>query len=293
MPCRADRPHARRPVAPWQFTTAVTLGTIALLAVWFVVYALGLSGLQEHHNQRVLFSHLRQELALATAPIGGAIKPGVPVALLNIPALHLHNVVVVEGTASGQLELGPGHLPNTPLPGQAGYSEILGRSRTFGAPFGSLSHLKPGSTFSVTTGQGVFGYKVVDVRAPGDPIPPASDFSTSGLTFVTSQTGSWTSGWHAGNVLYVDANLAQGKIQPTPAGRPATVATADQPFHGDDSDLIRIVLWLQVMVALVAVTAWAWLRWTRPQLWLVTVPAALAVLWATTSAVFPLLPNLS
>lgn len=285
--------RARRPTSPAQFSVVVTLVTVLGLAAWFVFYMFVLSGVQEAHDQRVDFAHIREELALATVPIGGVIKPGSPVALMSVPQLHMNNVVVVDGTSSTQLESGPGHLADTPLPGQAGYSVLFGRATTFGGPFGSLHKLRAGSIITMTTGQGVFTYTVADVRTPGDPVPAALAAGGSRLVLVTAQSRGWRHAWGPGQVLYVDANLTHGSVQPAPAGRPAAVPQADNAFQGDDSGLVKLALWLQLMVALVAATGWAWLRWSRPQTWLVAVPAALAVLWGVTGAVAPLLPNLS
>ena len=50
-------------------------------------------------------------------------------------------MVVVEGTTPGEPDAGPGHLRDTPLPGQAGVSVVFGRRATFGAPFASLPQL--------------------------------------------------------------------------------------------------------------------------------------------------------
>jgi sortase A len=272
-----------------QLVAAVVLGTVLALAAWFVFYAFVLSGVQEQHDQRVSFAHIREELALATVPIGGVIKPGAPVALLSIPAVHLRNVVVVEGTNSAELEAGPGHFPATPLPGQAGDSLLLGRRSTFGGPFGSLSKLSPGSLIHVATGQGSFTYTVTDLRIPGDPLPSVLAADQSRLTLLTSHGG----GWGGGQALYIDANLTSGKIQPTPAGAPTVAPTTDLPFHGDDNGLVALVLWLQLMIVFAAATAWCWWRWTKPQTWLVAVPAGLAILWGATSAAMPFLPNLT
>ena len=54
--------------------------------------------------------------------------------MLDIPAIGIANMVVVEGTSPENLTLGPGHLRDTPLPGQAGISVVFGRRATFGAP---------------------------------------------------------------------------------------------------------------------------------------------------------------
>ena len=81
--------------------------------------------------------------------------------------------MVVDGTTSGLLEKGPGLKADTPLPGQAGTSIIYGRATMFGGPFRHLNVLRPGDVLEVTTGQGTFHYRVLDVRYSGGPRPPA------------------------------------------------------------------------------------------------------------------------
>ena len=111
------------------------------------------------HND---YANFRAELAQATAPTGPTdpanakklLAPGTPVAVLSIPEIGL-NAVVLEGTSSEVMEGGPGHLRDTQMPGQAGYSEIYGRRAAYGGPFARLSSLNPGQIFTVTTGQGV------------------------------------------------------------------------------------------------------------------------------------------
>jgi sortase A len=284
--------RTREPLSATRLAVAGGCATLLALTGWMVVYALFLSAFQEHHDQQVMYSHLREKLALATVPIGGQIARGTPIALLDAPAAGLHDTVVVEGAASSQLESGPGHFPASPLPGQAGVSVIYGRSATFGAPFGSLSTLRPGSTFSVTTGQGTFGYQVLDVRVAGDPLPAPLAAGRSRLTLVTSAEHGWRSGWSPTQALYVDADLVHGAVQPTPAGQPTQVSAADQPFHADTSHLMQLVLWLELLLIVAAGLTWSWLRWNRTQTWLLGLPLALAVLWGTAGAAAPLLPNL-
>ena len=283
-------------------------GGIAALGLWFVVYAVLLSSLQESHTQHLLYGQLRSELAQATVPFGGSMTPGAPVAYLEVPGVGL-NAVVVEGTSSADLANGPGHLPSTPLPGQAGNSRIYGRSTMFGAPFGSIHALRRGALITVTTGQGVFYFRVVDVRGPGNPGPSAAQLGPSSLTLVTSAGSGWVNGWTNDHVILADAALIAGKvpdsngeirlvggstaIQPAPPRRPTAVPAIDKPLAGDTGVLFPLVLWLEALVLVGAGLAWAYTRWTVWQVWVVGLPAVLALLWATTSAAMLLLPNLA
>jgi sortase A len=265
--------------------------TVRLVAAWCLAYALGLSGLQEQHDQGHLYDQFRENLAEATVPIGGAIAAGTPVALLQLPVAGAHKLVVVEGTSSSDLREGPGHRRDTPLPGQAGVAVVFGRGATFGAPFRNVSDLPAGADLTVTTGQGVFHYKVDRVRRPGDPLPPVLAPTSSRLTLVSATGSGWRSGWTASRMVYVDASLV-GKVQPTPAGRPTAVSSAEQAMHINRSALMPLVLWLQLLVVAAIAVAWARERWGRWQTWLVGTPVLLAALWGASSSASGLLPNL-
>ena len=49
---------------------------------------------------------------------------------------------VVQGVGVEDLKKGPGHYPNTPMPGQEGNAAIAGHRTTYGAPFYNLDELK-------------------------------------------------------------------------------------------------------------------------------------------------------
>jgi len=192
-----------------------------------VFYAFTLSSIQEHRTQHVLYAKFRGQLAEGTAPVGGKIGPCSPVAILQIPRIGLHNVIVVEGTTSADLQAGPGHRPDTPLPGQAGASFIMGRSRTFGAPFARIVHLKKGDPITVDTGEGTFHFSVEAVRRPGDSLT-ALDTGAGRLTLVTSEAAKGGTR----QIVYVDANL-KGNAQPAPTDRPTSLPVAEKQMKGD------------------------------------------------------------
>ena len=271
----------------------MVVGGIAALALWFFLYALALSGLQESHAQHVLYTQLRYGLAQETVPFGGTIAPGTPVAYLSVPSIGL-SAVVVEGTSSADLSRGPGHLPDTPIPGQQGVSQIYGRSVTFGAPFGRVHDLRPGAIIWVITGQGTFGFRVLDVRGPGDPVPTSAQLGKASLRLVTSgSSGAWRNGWAPDEVIYADATLVSGQVQQAPSGRPTAVPAIDKPMAGDGNEGVPAFLWLEGLLAASWALGWAYTRWNAWQLWLVGAPVLLALLWGTTGAAMLLLPNLT
>jgi sortase A len=274
---------------------AITLASVmafSVVALFLGAFAFGLSGLQEQRSQDQLYASFRGLLDPSSpiAPsIGGAIAPGSPVALLNSPVAGLHNVVVVEGTTSGDLLDGPGHLRDSPLPGQAGESILMGKSTTAGAPFGDIMRLRSGDVINVTTGQGRFRFVVEGQRVAGDPLP---EIPTSGalLTLVTSSGSGWLGRLAPSHLVYVDAKL-QGKDVAAPSGRPSAVTPAEIQGHGDPSAWPFVVFWLQALLAGSVALAWLWPRWGLPRTWLVGAPVLFGILWGLSTEAMRLLPN--
>ena len=102
--------------------------------------------------------------ALPVTPPGGALDHMV------IPAIGVDRYVV-QGVAEGDLQMGPGHYPGTPLPGQAGNVAIAGHRTTFGAPFFRLNEVHVGDLVYLTDTLGTtWVYNVVRqfVVAPSD-----------------------------------------------------------------------------------------------------------------------------
>ena len=95
------------------------------------------------------------------------VTPGAPVARLAIPRLRL-NEVVIEGVDDEQLNAGPGHLPGSVLPGDAGNAVISAhRDRHFRR----LDEVAVGDTVitetaRVRTAWIVTARRVVDAGAP-------------------------------------------------------------------------------------------------------------------------------
>lgn len=284
-------PRRRAPLSLGRGTAVWVLATVSLLAAWFVLYAVALTPLEESRRQAVLYHSLREDLALQTAPLGGPVAPGTPLALLSIPSSGRVDQVVVEGTASGDLMNGPGHKRDTVLPGQAGVSVLYGRASLFGGPFGSLAALRSGDRIVTTTGQGVSTYVVSGVRRAGDPFPQPLAAGAGRLTLVSAEgSGRW--GFLAPRaVVYVDAELV-GPGQPGVGGRPAVVPRSEQAMQGDPSALLALALALPLLLGAVLVLAWARARWGGWQTWVVGLPLLLASAWAVSQAAVQLLPNL-
>lgn len=82
---------------------------------------------------------------------------------IEMPAIH-KNAFVVQGTDSASLRKGPGHYPDTPLPGKRGTVAIAGHRTTHGAPFRHVDNLKRGDRIVLAMPYGTFTYRVERTR---------------------------------------------------------------------------------------------------------------------------------
>src|SRR3546814_2018073 len=69
---------------------------------------------------------------------------------------------IIEGVSLADRKHGPGHVPETPLPGQEGNAAIAGHRTTYGAPFNRIDELVPGDEIIVQTIQGEFRYTMTE-----------------------------------------------------------------------------------------------------------------------------------
>lgn len=274
------RPQSGRVSLVKAVATAILLA--GALVLGFGVYLVLLTPVQQARAQENLYRTLNGDLGLAVTPVAGVIPVGAPVALIEIPRLGVSQVVV-EGTSSGVLMAGPGHRRDTPLPGQAGASVLLGRSGLFGGPFSVLGELRRGDEIVVTTGQARSTFAVVGRRDSSQPVPrptvaPASlVLSTASPPLAPDRS------------LIVNADLTSDLL-PGRVDRTA-ITDAERSLAPDPGAALPVMLWAQALVALAAVTSWAYLRWLRWPAYLISTPILLAVLWNLYENVAKLLPN--
>ena len=294
------KPRPTREIRPGEPEETLYLLSSACMIVlvicgWMLLQMLVLGGLSEQRAQHLLYGEYRTQLATVTAPTGAVdfdgkpVLEGSPVALMSIPAIGL-NVVVVDGTTSGDLLNGPGHLRTTPLPGNVGTSLVMGRSTTYGAPFRHITSLRPGDEINVIGAQGSTTYTVRDVRRAGDPIPPSPAGSKAGRLILATAGGTgFLSALRPHDVVYVDADTT--KAHPSGPVYPAVPVTEKAMGH-DTGALPLLVLLLALVAGLVLGISIA-RRHLQPALvWLVGAPVAIALAWAVTDQVMRLLPNL-
>ena len=295
QPQQAARPQRTAPVRPPSSadTAAAVLSSaftmIAIVCLWMAAQMLFLGGVSQGRAQDLLYKEFRTELAGATAPIGPIVPVGDPVALLTIPDIGLEQVVV-EGTASGDTLVGPGHRRDTPLPGQAGTSVVYGRATTYGGPFKDLLDLHVGDTFQVTGAQGKKTFTVVGLRQAGDPLPQPLADGAARLTLVTAKGSGRFGAITPDAVVYVDADAK--KAFPAPPGRPLVVPESEKAMAADRGALPLLALCLALLLALTLGVVAARQRWSTVLVWVIASPLVIALSWVTTDVVMRLLPNL-
>jgi sortase A len=92
---------------------------------------------------------------------------GDSIARIEIPSVGVDEYVV-EGTDLESLRKGPGHYPETPLPGERGTSAIAGHRTTYGAPFRHIDELDPGDRIIIDMPDGRFIYRVEESKIVDD-----------------------------------------------------------------------------------------------------------------------------
>jgi len=166
----------------------VAAGTVILL---YLVYSLLFTNYRTEAAQSDLLEQWQLEVgqvggpavpAGSMPPPGGAVAatpvdPGEALATLqfirpgsNRPVVTDEPLFVVEGVGVGDLQRGPGHYPQTALPGAPGNFAVAGHRTTYGAPFFNLDELVPGDEIRVTDRSGrQHTYRVTTQRVVGPP----------------------------------------------------------------------------------------------------------------------------
>ncbi|RLK54092.1 sortase [Actinokineospora cianjurensis] len=289
-------PHAGppryRPERPALVMAGQMLAILGAVLLCFVAQLTLLGGLKHERDQNSAYNAFRTDLAKATAPVtaldggGRLLDSGTPVAIIEIPRLRLQEVVL-EGTSARTLKSGPGHVRNTPLPGQSGTSQILGRKASYGGPFAEIDKLRQGDEIVITTGQGEHRYLVQGVRRANDKerTAPAGE---GRLTLATAD-GSY---FLPTDIIRVDARLVsevQAKTRQLPA---FAVADNERAMVGDRSALVPIALWTLILAAAAVAAVYIRQRVGRWQAWVIGVPVVGAVSLTLADQAAALLPNL-
>jgi sortase A len=113
---------------------------------------------------------LHQDFARLGERLVSESKPGDALGRIEAPDMNGLNMVFVQGTDESSLELGPGHYPETAMPGQGKTVAIAGHRTTYLAPFRHIDSMKPGDKITLKMPYGTFVYAVqkTDIVDPSD-----------------------------------------------------------------------------------------------------------------------------
>lgn len=167
-----DRPA---PVRDWHWflgrlgSTLIVSGLLVFLFVGYQLWGTGIEAAQSQDRLESTFIDIAQPPpstsdqgsvppAETTRPI--VVANGDPVAIIEIPTIGVSKYVVA-GVDTADLKKGPGHYPNTPMPGELGNVAIAGHRTTYGEPFRRLDELTVGDPIILTDLLGrAFTYRV-------------------------------------------------------------------------------------------------------------------------------------
>ena len=157
------------------------------------------------------------------------VEEGDPIARLEMPTIGVDNIVVA-GVDTTDLKKGPGHYPETPMPGQLGNAAIAGHRTTYGQPFFNVDKLDIGDEIVVTTLAGRFVYRVT-----GQQIVTPQDYQVVATTDPTRATITLTS-CHP-KYTARERIIITGDLDPAASSAEAAESTINygRPIVGTDS----------------------------------------------------------
>lgn len=257
-------------------------GCLAL--VGFLAFVFYFSSFSEARSQAGLERRFARPLGFGTAPVGGRIGNGTPVARLDIPAIGVHQVVV-EGSQADNLRNGPGHLAASPLPGQIGNAVLVAHRLAWGGPFERIATLRPGDQIDVTTGQGHFRYRVSGHSdLPASDVKPLQATKDNRLTLLTAANLA------ASRRIAVTADLV-GKPAVTPSGRPDVVTAADSGLSGQGGIALVVLGWVEVLILVSVLSIFVYRRVHGWSAYLITAPVIALLAWFAYANLGRLLPG--
>ncbi|MEU8321119.1 class E sortase [Nonomuraea sp. NPDC048881] len=159
---------------------SITAGLVLML---FCAYLLWGTGAYTKSQQLLLQRELAAEKAERDRGRIDKIQLGRAVAMLSIPRLGRdYRYAIVEGVDAEHLKKGPGHYPDSAMPGQIGNFVVSGHRTTYAAPFKELDELERGDEIIVDAREARYTYRVTsqDVVEPTEvevlaPVPGKPD----------------------------------------------------------------------------------------------------------------------
>lgn len=110
--------------------------------------------------------------------LSGKPLEGDAIGEILLPSLD-RSYFITEGTDAESLRKGPGHYPDTPLPGERGTVAIAGHRTTYGAPFRSIDELRRGDGITISMPGGRYVYRVERQRI----VDPTALWVTKRVTY--------------------------------------------------------------------------------------------------------------
>lgn len=161
------RPRLRRVRAVLRFVASVMMvsGTLliadaAVTLLWQEPISAYVAGKNQGTLKKAFFDP--PERVIHRRPLKGDA-----IAEIMIPSIGLSKYVV-EGTDVDSLRKGPGHYPDTPLPGEPGTAAIAGHRTTYGAPFRHIDEVQRGEPVIIDMPDGRFVYRVQRTKVVDD-----------------------------------------------------------------------------------------------------------------------------
>jgi sortase A len=171
-------------------TVLIVVGTLLLMdAGVTLVWQEPVSAVYAHFQQQALDGDLTQlehtplapaekralshipdptrKLAFRARALERRLEPGDAMGRIVLPTIGVDDVFV-QGTDASDLSKGPGHYPQTPLPGEHGTVAIAGHRTTYGAPFRHIDQLRANDRIELRMPYGRFTYRVERTRI----VPP-------------------------------------------------------------------------------------------------------------------------
>lgn len=159
---------------------------------------------------------------------------GEPLARLDIPRIGMEGTIIIEGVSPSDLRDGPGHFPETPLPGQYGNAALAGHRTTHGQPFSRVDELAPGDDIIVTTLAGRYTYVVTGTVIVG-PNDYRQVIPTVDPTRATIVLTSCHPRWSTRQRIVVAAELDQSRSDVVTAPGPPRPASDIGALPSDDT----------------------------------------------------------
>ncbi len=158
--------------------------------------------------------------AEAPGPVQQDIPPivrGEAFARMEIPRID-KVVYIVPGVEVNDLKKGPGHYPDTPLPGQLGNAAIAGHRTTWDAPFANIDQLEPGDEIIITMANGdtfVYDVSFTEIVAPEDSFVIATTDPTVAMLTLTTCHPKYTTKQRMAVHAILDADKSAAAGFPT------------------------------------------------------------------------------